>query len=62
MAKKALPADVLDYFRKQGTKGGKIGGRKAAANMTAAERTARARKGGLAAAAARRAKAKDDET
>lgn len=39
-----------DYFAKQGAKGGKLGGSKggktAAANMTAAERTARATKGG----------------
>jgi hypothetical protein len=61
MAKKALPADVLAYFQKQGAKGGRIGGRKAADNMTAVERTARARKGGLAAAASRRAKAKPRE-
>lgn len=58
MAKKHLPADVLAYFRQQGARGGRIGGRKAADNMTAAKRSERARKGGLAAAASRRAKAK----
>lgn len=57
MAKKRLPADVLAYFRQQGAKGGRIGGRQAAASMTAAERKDRARKGGLKAAANRRAKA-----
>ena len=57
MTKKRLPADVLAYFRQQGAKGGAIGGRKAAASMNAAERKERARKGGLKAAANRRAKA-----
>jgi len=52
-----LPAEVLDYFRAQGAKGGKIGGRRALETMTAAERSARARKAGLAGVAARRAKA-----
>jgi len=32
------------YFRKQGSKGGKLGGRAAAANMTAEQRKARAKK------------------
>jgi hypothetical protein len=58
MAKKRLPADVLAYFRQQGAKGGRIGGAKAAAGMTPAQRSARATKASLAAAAARRAKAK----
>ena len=58
MAKKALPPDVLAYFRQQGAKGGAIGGRKAAERMTTAERKERARQGGLKAAANRRAKAK----
>lgn len=43
----------LDYFRKQGAKGGKIGGPAAAANMTPAERKARAMKASQAAAVAR---------
>jgi len=38
--KKKLPPEVLEFFRKQGSKGGK----KAAASMTAAQRKARARK------------------
>jgi hypothetical protein len=57
MTKKALPPEVLAYFRQQGAKGGKIGGRRALETMTAAERRARAKKAGLAGVAARRAKA-----
>jgi hypothetical protein len=57
MAKK-LPADVLDYFRKQGAKGGRIGGRRALETMTPAERVARAKKASAAAAAARKRSAK----
>jgi hypothetical protein len=53
-----LPAAVLDYFRKQGAKGGKIGGKRAAANMTAAQRSERATTASKAAAIARIAKAK----
>jgi hypothetical protein len=50
-AKIHLPPDVLAYFRHEGLRGGAMGGRKAAANMTAAERKERAKKGGLRAAA-----------
>jgi hypothetical protein len=57
MAKKRLPPEVLEYFRQQGAKGGRIGGARALETMTAAERKDRARKGGLKAAANRRAKA-----
>ena len=57
MAKK-LPSEVLDYFRQQGKKGGSIGGKTSAKNMTSAERAARARKAGEASAAARKKKAK----
>jgi hypothetical protein len=53
MTRKRLSPDALDYFREQGAKGGKIGGPAAAANMTAAQRKARATKASLAAAAAR---------
>ena len=42
--RKRLPADVLDYFRKEGARGGTIG----ANRMTAAQRTARAKKGAAA--------------
>ncbi len=37
---KKLPPEVLEYFRKQGSKGGK----KSAAALTPAERSARAKK------------------
>jgi hypothetical protein len=52
MAKK-LPPDVLDYFRKQGRKGGLIGGKRSLETMTPAARRARAKKAAAAAAAAR---------
>ncbi len=48
-----LPEDLLTYYREQGARGGKIGGKQAAANMTAAERKARATKASQAAAVAR---------
>lgn len=58
MAKKKLPPDVLEYFRKQGAKGGKvggkIGGKRSLETMTPEQRTERARK----AVAAREAKKK----
>ena len=43
----------LAYYQAQGAKGGKIGGKRAAANMTPAERKARATKASKAAAVAR---------
>lgn len=59
MAKKKLPPEVLDYFRKQGAKGGKIGGKiggkRSLETMTPEERTARAKKASAAAVAARKA-------
>jgi hypothetical protein len=55
---KKLPPEVLAYFRKQGAKGGKIGGKRSLETMTQAERKARATKASKAAAAARTAKAK----
>ena len=58
MSTTRLPAEVRAYFRKLGMKGGKIGGRRSLETMTAAQRSARAKKASLAAAAARRAKAK----
>lgn len=59
MAKRRLSEDALDYFREQGAKGGKFGasgGKQAAANMTAAQRKARAVK---ASKAAKKKRAKD---
>lgn len=54
MRQPLLPADVLKYFRDQGSRGAK----KAAANMTPAQRKARAVKASQAAAAARTKKKK----
>jgi hypothetical protein len=56
MPAKKLPPEILEYFRKQGAKGGKIGGKRSLETMTPAERTARAKKASNAAAAARMAK------
>jgi hypothetical protein len=58
MAKKTLPPEVLEYFRRQGARGGKIGGPRSLETMTAEERSVRAKKASDAAVAARRAKAK----
>ncbi len=58
MAKKTLPPDVLEYFRQQGAKGGKIGGKRSLETMTPEERAARAKKASDAAVIARKAKAK----
>lgn len=51
---KALPPDVLAYFRKVGSQGGKA----TAAKLSPAERTARASKGGQAKQAKRLARLK----
>jgi len=53
VATKRVPAAVRDYFRALGARHGASGGRKAAANMTPAQRKARAVKASQAAAAAR---------
>ena len=62
MGKKKLPPEVLEYFRKQGAKGGKIGGKiggkRSLETMTPEERTARAKKASAAATVARKAKKK----
>jgi hypothetical protein len=57
MAKK-LPKAVLDYFREQGARGGRIGGKRSLETMTSDERIARATKASRAASAVRRKKAK----
>jgi hypothetical protein len=62
MAKKRLPPDVLEYFRQQGAKGGRIGGARALETMTPAQRSARAKKASVAAAAVRTARAKARRT
>jgi hypothetical protein len=56
MAKKLAPA-VLAYLRQLGAKGGKIGGKRSLETMTAAERSARAKKASVKGVAARRKKA-----
>jgi hypothetical protein len=53
MAKK-LPPAVLEFFREQGAKGGRIGGRRALETMTPAARVARAKKASAAAVVARK--------
>lgn len=62
MAKKKLPPEILEYFRQQGAKGGKIGGpiggKRSLETMTPAERVARAKKASAAAAKARAKKAR----
>src|ERR1043166_7474161 len=52
---KRMPPEVLEYLQSLGQKYGKLGGRKAAKNMTAAERKARAKNASLAAAKKRTA-------
>jgi hypothetical protein len=47
---KRMPPEVLEYLRDIGRKYGKLGGKTAAKNLTAAERSARAKKASLAAA------------
>jgi hypothetical protein len=44
MATKKLPPEVLAFFKKQGAKGGKIGGALRAERMTQEERSESARK------------------
>lgn len=68
MGRKKLPPEVLEFFRKQGAKGGKLGGsaggKIAAAGMTPEERIARAKKASAAAArsrAMRKAKANGEQ-
>jgi hypothetical protein len=60
--KRKLPPEVLEFFRKQGAKGGKIGGsiggKRSLETMTPEARIARAKKASVAAVAARKAKRK----
>jgi hypothetical protein len=48
MPRKKLPAEVLEFFRKQGAKGGKKGGTTRAKRMTPEERSESARKAVMA--------------
>jgi len=43
MPRKKLPPEILDFFKKQGAKGGKKGGAARAANMTPEQRSQAAR-------------------
>jgi hypothetical protein len=47
---KRMPPEVLEYLRAMGRKYGKLGGKTSAKNLTAEERSARAKKASLAAA------------
>ena len=58
LAVKKLPPDVLKFFKEQGARGGRIGGRRSLETMTPAERVARAKKASAAAARKRSAKKK----
>jgi hypothetical protein len=53
---KRMPPEVLEYLRTMGKAYGKLGGKTAAKNMTAEERSARAKKASMAAAEKRTAK------
>ena len=53
---KRMPPEVLEYLKSMGKAYGKQGGKTAAQNMTAEERSARAKKASLAAARQRTAK------
>jgi hypothetical protein len=53
---KRMPKEVAEYLRKLGQTYGKLGGKASAKNMTPEERSARAKKASLAAAAKRTAK------
>jgi uncharacterized protein YdaU (DUF1376 family) len=57
MRKRSLPTEVLEFFRKQGAKGGKIGGKRSLETMTPEERSARAKKASQRAAEVRTKKA-----
>ena len=54
---KKLPSEVLKFFKEQGAKGGRIGGKRSLETMTAEQRAARATKASKAAAEVRKAKA-----
>jgi hypothetical protein len=58
VAKKKLPPEVLEYFREQGSKGGKLGGKRSLETMTPEERTQRAKRAAAASIVAKNAAAK----
>jgi len=51
--KPKLPKEVLEFFQKQGARGGKIGGKRSLETMTPEERSERARKASKKAAEVR---------
>lgn len=57
--KKKLPDDVLEFFRQQGSKGGKIGGKRSLETMTPEARSERAKNAVAAREAKRTAAAKN---
>jgi hypothetical protein len=52
---KRLPPDVLEFFKRKGAKGGKIGGKRSLETMTPEQRSERARKAVAAREARRKA-------
>jgi hypothetical protein len=66
MAKTKLPPEVLEFFRRQGAKGGKkggsLGGKATAAKLTPEQRSARAKKAAAASAKIRAKKADKHRT
>ena len=56
---KRLPGEVLEYLRRLGAKGGKVGGKRRLETMTPEERSASARKASLAAAEKRTREAQE---
>jgi hypothetical protein len=58
MKKEKFPPEVLEFFKQQGAKGGKIGGSKGWEHLSPEERTARAKRA-VAAREAKRAASKN---
>ena len=56
--KKKLPPEVLAFFKKQGSIGGKIGGKRSLETMTPEARTARAKKAAAKSAEVRKKQAR----
>jgi transposase len=54
---KRLPPEILEFFKRQGAKGGKIGGKRSLETMTPEQRSERARKAVAAREAGRAAAA-----